>query len=176
MHNSHQSFASRQRMLNFDGDASNQVIWFTDARGVSGSERFDQTPEALAVMDEWMTNILKHPNRSVAKNKPAQAVDSCFDSYGNKIAAGEDVWSGILDERPEGSCTREFPLYSTSRIVAGNGIEGGVFKCALQSIDDAVDNGVYGQWSPSPTELATLNAIFPEGVCDYTQPDVGRPF
>ena len=32
MHNSHQSFASRQRMLNFDGDASNQVIWFTDAR------------------------------------------------------------------------------------------------------------------------------------------------
>ena len=176
MHNSHQSFASRQRMLNFDGDASNQVIWFTDARGVSGSERFDQTPEALAVMDEWMTNILKHPNRSVAKNKPAQAVDSCFDSYGNKIAAGEDVWSGILDERPEGSCTREFPLYSTSRIVAGNGIEGGVFKCALQSIDDAVDNGVYGQWSPSPTELATLNAIFPDGVCDYTHPDVGRPF
>ncbi len=175
MHNSHQSFASRQRMLNFDGDASNQVIWFTDARGVAGSERFDQTPEALAVMDEWMMNIRKHPNRSVAKNKPARAVDSCFDSYGSKIAAGEDVWSGILDDRPEGSCTREFKLYSTSRIIAGNGIEGGVFKCALQSVDDAVAAGIYGQWSPSPTELATLYAIFPQGVCDYTQPDVGRP-
>ncbi|HEX6166619.1 MAG TPA: DUF6351 family protein, partial [Acidimicrobiales bacterium] len=32
MHHSHQSFATRQRMLNADGDASNQVIWFTDAR------------------------------------------------------------------------------------------------------------------------------------------------
>ena len=32
MHNSHQSFASRQRLLNYDGDASNQLIWFTDAR------------------------------------------------------------------------------------------------------------------------------------------------
>ncbi len=29
MHNSHQSFATRQRLLNYDGDASNQVIWFT---------------------------------------------------------------------------------------------------------------------------------------------------
>ena len=29
MHNSHQSFASRQRLLNYDGDASNQLIWFT---------------------------------------------------------------------------------------------------------------------------------------------------
>ena len=40
MHNSHQSFASRQRMLDHDGRASNQVIWFSepgrrpDARGV----------------------------------------------------------------------------------------------------------------------------------------------
>src|SRR4029453_3179927 len=41
MHNSHQSFASRKRMLNFDGDASNQVIWFTDAR--PGTPQFDPT-------------------------------------------------------------------------------------------------------------------------------------
>jgi hypothetical protein len=41
MHNSHQSFAAWQRMLNFDGDASNQVIWFT-APGPTGPA-FDQT-------------------------------------------------------------------------------------------------------------------------------------
>ena len=52
MHNSHQSFASRKRMLNADGDAYNQVIWFTDV--VVSDQRFDQTPEALEVMDEWM--------------------------------------------------------------------------------------------------------------------------
>ena len=173
MHNSHQSFASRQRMLNHDGDASNQVIWFTDTRGAPSE--FDQTPEALAVMDEWMLNIRQHPNRSVAKNKPALAVDRCFDSWGDEIAAGADVWGGILDDKPEGACTGMFPLYSTSRIVAGGPIEGGVFKCALQSIDAALANGVYGSWTPTPDQYLMLHAIFPDGVCDYSQPDVGRP-
>jgi hypothetical protein len=173
MHNSHQSFAVRQRMRNFDGDDSNQVIWFTDARGADS--RFDQTPEALAVMDEWMKNIRQHPNRSVAKNKPAMAVDRCFDSYGNEIASGDDVWNGILDDRPDGACTQVFELYSTSRIIAGGPIEGGVFKCALQSVDAALAKGVYGAWQPSPAQYAMLQAIFPQGVCDYSQPDVGRP-
>jgi hypothetical protein len=39
MHNSHQSFAARQRLLNFDGDATNQVIWFTD--GNDAGDEFD---------------------------------------------------------------------------------------------------------------------------------------
>jgi hypothetical protein len=173
MHNTHQSFASRQRMRNFDGDASNQVIWFTDAR--EGSSDFDQTPEALAVMDEWMLNILQHPNRSVAKNRPENAVDRCFDSWGEEIAAGDDVWAGILDDDPPGACTQAFPIYSTSRIIAGGPIAGGVFKCTLQSVDEAFIKGVYGNWLPSPAEYTALQAIFPDGVCDYTQPDVGRP-
>lgn len=175
MHNSHQSFASRQRMLNHDDDASNQVIWFTDARGVGKNDRFDQTPEALAVMDEWMKNIRQHPNLSVAKNKPALAVDRCFDSYGGEIASGGDAWSGILDDGAEGACTQEFELFSTSRIVAGNGIEGGVFKCTLQSVDAAFMSGAYGDWMPSQAEYAMLNVIFPQGVCDYSKPDQGRP-
>lgn len=175
MHNSHQSFASRQRMLNYDSDASNQVVWFTDSRGVDENDLFDQTPEALAVMDEWMKNIRQHPNRSVAKNKPALAVDSCFDSYGEEIASGDGVWSGILDDNATGRCTDVFPLYSTSRIISGNGIEGGVFKCSLQSVDEAIANGVYGQWAPGAVEKATLHAIFPDGVCDYSKPDLGRP-
>jgi hypothetical protein len=175
MHNVHQSFASRQRMLNFDGDADNQVVWFTDARGVGDSERFDQTPQALAVMDEWMKNIRKHPQKGVARNKPAAAVDSCFDSYGELIAAGDNVWNGILDDRPEGSCTQTFPVYSTSRIIAGNGIEGGVFKCALQPVDDAIADGIYGQWDPTAEQRASLHAIFPDGVCDFSKPDQGRP-
>src|SRR6187551_671282 len=63
MHNSHQSFASRQRMLDYDGNASNQVIWFTDARP---SRQTDATPEAFQVMDEWMANIRAHPELGVA--------------------------------------------------------------------------------------------------------------
>jgi hypothetical protein len=172
MHNSHQSFASRKRMLNFDGDASNQVIWFTDARP---ARSFDQTPQALAVMDDWMANIAAHPDRSVAANKPAGAVDSCFRTDGSPLASGADVWAGILDSRPAGACTQAFPVFSTSRIVAGGPIEGGVFKCALKPVATAVADGTYAPWVPTAADVARLQQIFPTGVCDYSKPDVGRP-
>jgi hypothetical protein len=170
MHNSHQSFAARQRMLDFDGDASNGVIWFTD-----GPAAFDQTPQAFAVMDEWMANLAAHPDRGVSGNKPAEAVDRCFNTDGSQIAAGSGVWSGILDSGPAGACTQRFPLYSTSRIVAGGPIAGNVYKCATKPVATAIDDGTYGSWTPSAAERARLAQIFPTGVCDYTKPDVGRP-
>ena len=159
-------------MLNYDGDASNQVIWFTDARP---ARVFDQTPMALAVMDQWMRNIAAHPERGVGGNKPADAVDSCFATDGSLIARGTDVWNGILDGQSAGACTQVFQIHSTSRIVAGGPIEGGVFKCALQPVERAVARGLYGEWQPSEAEVARLKQIFPTGVCDYTQPDVGLP-
>ena len=170
MHNSHQSFAARQRMLDFDGDASNGVIWFTD-----GPAQFDQAPQAFAVMDEWMANIAAHPERSVAANKPAGAVDKCFNADGSPIASGDGVWSGILDSSPAGACTQRFPLFSTSRIVAGGPIAGNVYKCATKPVATAIADGTYGSWTPSVSEAARLAQIFPTGVCDYSRPDVGKP-
>ena len=172
MHNSHQSFASRKRMLNLDGDASNQVIWFTDARPAIG---FDQTPLAFQVMDEWMANIRANPDSSVAANKPTRAVDSCFATNGTLLASGADVWAGILDSRPAGSCTAAFQTFSTSRIVAGGPIEGGVFKCARKSVATALTDGTYAPWVPTGADVPRLGQIFPTGVCDYSKPDVGRP-
>lgn len=172
MHNSHQSFASRQRMLNADGDAGNQVIWFTDARPARAS---DQTPLAMAVIDEWMANIRTHPGASVAANKPAGAVDRCFDTLGNPIATGTGVWDGILDDKPAGACTQRFALHSTSRIVAGGPIEGGVYVCGLQPVADAIAKGLYGSWQPTPEQAQRLEQIFPTGVCDYSKGDVARP-
>jgi Tannase-like family of unknown function (DUF6351) len=172
MHHSHQSFATRQRMLNADGDASNQVIWFTDARP---ARAFDQTPMAFEVIDEWMANIAAHPERSVARSKPARAVDSCFDTDGNLVASGRNVWDGVLDDRADGPCTQHFPIYSSSRRQAGGPYEGGIWKCQLQSVDRAIRKGLYGDWQPTATEKARLEQVFPDGVCDYTKPDAGRP-
>jgi hypothetical protein len=163
MHNSHQSFATRQRLLNYDGDASNQLIWFTDAR--PGTPMADQTPQAFLVLDEWITS----------GQKPASAQDACFATDGTPIASGPDVWDGILNDEAAGACTQQFPLYSTSRIVAGGPIEGSIFKCSLQPVARAIAHGLYGSWSPSGTELARLQAIFPQGVCDYSKPDQMLP-
>lgn len=172
MHNSHQSFAVRQRMRNHDGDAANQVVWFTVARARNAYH--DQTPLALEVIDEWMANIRAHPDRSVAANKPARAVDSCFDVDGRLLYAGEDAWAGILSDGPDGRCTQQFPVYGTSRIVAGGPITGDVFKCHLQPVEAAIRAGLYGSWQPTPEQQRRLEEIFPDGVCDYTKGEAGE--
>lgn len=171
MHNSHQSFSARQRITNRMGNADNQLIWFTDARP---SASFDQTIQALDVLHDWVMNIKANPEVGVAANRPETAVDACFATDGSLIARGNDVWGGVLDDNAPGTCTQTFPLYSTSRIVAGGPIEGSVFKCALKPLDTALSDGTYGNWIPDSEQIAQLRTIFPDGVCDYSQPDQGR--
>jgi hypothetical protein len=166
MHHSHQSFATRRRLEQARGNADNQVIWFTDARP---SVAFDQTPEAFEVMDEWMLNLLANPGLGVAGNRPALAVDRCFETDGTEIAAGDDVWDGILDDDPDGACTQEFQIHQSSRIVAGGPITGGIFQCVTKTVDQAISDGDYGSWSPSSAERARLLEIFPGGVCDWSE-------
>jgi len=172
MHHSHQSFATRQRLQNARGNADNQVIWFTDARPFAA---FDQTPEAFEVIDEWMANLRANPELGVAGNRPPRATDRCFNTLGQEIAAGDDVWDGILDDNPAGACTQLFQTHRSSRIVAGGPIAGGIFKCGLQSVDAAIAAGTYGAWAPSAAERARLQQIFPDGVCDWSQEDQGLP-
>ena len=164
LHNSHQSFAARQRMLNFDGNADNQVIWFV----AQPEPQNEIVQKALATMDQWLTNIAAHPERGVAGNKPVDAVDRCFDTNRRDIALGPHVWDGILDEAAPGPCTKAFPVYGTPRTAAGGPIEGGIFACRLISVGDAIAAGAYGGWQPTRTERSRLEAIFPTGVCDYS--------
>jgi len=172
MHHSHQSFATRRRLELARGNADNQVIWFTDARP---SVAFDQTPEAFEVIDEWMANLRANPELGVAGNRPPLAVDRCFATDGTQIAAGDEVWDGILDTNPAGACTQLFQIHRSSRIVAGGPIQGGIFQCGLKSVDQAISDGDYGSWSPSAAERARLLEIFPDGVCDWSQDDAGLP-
>jgi len=172
MHNTSQSFVTRQRMIDESGHADNQVIWFTDGRP---SAQFDQTAMALEVLHEWITNIQDNPAGGVAGNKPAAAVDSCFATDGTLLHSGDDVWDGVLDDGPAGDCTEAFPTHSTSRRQAGAPITGSVFKCQTKTVVQAVADGDYGAWTPTTGEIARLEHIFPDGVCDYSQPDAGDP-
>jgi hypothetical protein len=160
-------------MLNADGDADNIVVWSTGT--VNGVVAFDQTPEALEVIDEWMTNIHANPALGAAGNKPPRATDRCFTGLGQEIAAGPGVWSGIIDSGPPGACTQQYPPFSTSRRVAGGPFEQSLFKCQLIPIEQAFGRGFYGDWEPTAQQVNALWSIFPDGVCDYSQPDAGLP-
>ena len=172
MHHSHQSFATRRRLELARGDADNQVIWFVNAQPVPA---YDPTTEAYLVIDEWMANLRASPGLGVAGNKPAGAVDRCLALDGSEIAAGDGVWDGILDDQPPGACTQQFPIYESARIAAGGPIQGGIFQCGLQAVDAAIADGDYGIWVPSAAERTRLMEIFPDGVCDWSQGDVGKP-
>jgi hypothetical protein len=173
MHNSHQSFAVRQRVMQAMGHSDNLVVWFTDT--VPGVPKKDKALEAVMTMDQWLRSMKLNPGGGIAGNKPANAVDSCFDTAGQMIHAGGDAWAGILDGRPAGACTKAFPLYSTSRIVAGAPIEGGIYSCARKSVDAALADGTYAPWVPDAAAATQLKQIFPQGVCDYSKPDQARP-
>jgi hypothetical protein len=173
MHNVHQSFAVRKRVSDRMGHSDNLVIWFTDT--TPGVPKASQTLEALAVMDEWMANIRANPKAGIAGNKPARAADACYDLQGQLIARGAGVWGGILDGQAAGACTQRFPIYGTSRTVAGAPIEGGIYRCALKPVAQAVADGTYAPWVPTAADIAALQQIHPAGVCDYSRPDQARP-
>ncbi|HET6921581.1 MAG TPA: DUF6351 family protein [Anaeromyxobacteraceae bacterium] len=181
MHHAQQSFATRQRMLDAAGHADNQVIWFAECSSMnlvslSRSCAFDPTGAAFDVLDRWIATLRARPQLSVAEAKPSEAVDACFAGDGTLIYRGADAWSGILEGGQAGPCTARFPLHTTSRIEAGAGIRGDVFKCALKPVDRALADGTYGGVTFTPAEAARLQEIFPGGVCDWTRPDVGRPW
>jgi hypothetical protein len=194
MHNSHQSFAARERIRQAQGHAGNHLIWWLDARpSIDGPATVELLQDGFRVMDEWMLNIESHPSDDVVASRPEAAVDTCWDTDGTLIASGEGVWSGAeeliatgagartdqapdeVDGVPVGDCAAHFPIFSTSRIVAGAPISGDVYKCHTMPVSAAVSEGLYGEWVPEEAEHERLEAIFPDGVCDFGLPGVARP-
>jgi hypothetical protein len=162
MHNARQAFSVRARLRGGNRDAAaNQVIWFTGsaddvvARGMS----------ALGVIDRYLSGGAA----------PAEFTDACFDAKGAPIAAGPAVWDGILDRAAPGKCTAAYPVHASPRMVAGDAIEGSVFKCALKSVAAALGDGTYGPVAFTAAQRRWLERIFPDGVCDYARGDMGRP-
>ena len=60
-------------------------------------------------------------------------------------------------------------MFSNTRLVAGEPLTRDVLKCALARIDFAAYPVTF-----TAEQQARLEAAFPDGVCDYTQPGVGQ--
>ncbi|NUZ12373.1 hypothetical protein HUZ36_16440 [Pseudoalteromonas sp. McH1-7] len=167
MHHMSASFYTRLRMEAANSTPSNQVIWVAH-------QSFNPTKLAFEKMDEWLLNLKENPSLSVADAKPATLFDTCYDEHGNVIASGDTVFNGIWNNQPQGTCTAKYPMFSTSRIQAGASWAGDIFKCHRISIDQAIAKGLYTGIDIAPA-VRELKQIYPDGVCDYSQPDMGRP-
>ena len=158
MHHISTSFATRLRILQHQGNLKNHRIWIAD-------KHYTPLNEAFAVLDTWLTT----------KQSPVSASDRCFGEQGEVIAEGKSVWDGEWNNKTTGKCARHFPIYTNSRIQAGGPWAGSVFKCQRISVREALNKGIY-----LPINMTAyreeLERTFPDGVCDYSKPDLGNPF
>ncbi|MBT8078539.1 MAG: hypothetical protein KJO31_08165 [Gammaproteobacteria bacterium] len=167
MHHSLQSFSARLRMIRHQGQADTQLIWFTRKPNLPFADAID-------LLDRWIVNLQANPDLGPVSSKPADAQDRCYSDAGGIIASGDDVWDGAWNRRENGECMETYPIYSHPRIEAGDDYIGDIFKCHLQSIDAAIDRGLYAPVNVLPYR-DELMRVFPDGVCDYSRGDAARP-
>ncbi len=153
-------FAIRERLRAANGDVGNHVMW----RGSSVPQ-----PKAWTLLNMWVTAIKNdHSNipdhQKVIKNRPFVLVDGCWPSTSQFVAEPQ-----TLGSQPNTTCNTVYPSWTNPRFVAGGPIQADRYKCQLKPID-FVDYTV----TFTPAEIARLNTIFPNGVCDWSKPGVNQ--
>ena len=166
IHDTMQDLIIRARLQRANGRADNQVIWTSS--GEAAGTGFDVGSTSLDVINAWLDNIAADPAPAsidkVVGNKPALATDACWDRSGNRIAEPAST-------NPADACNRIYPRFSTLRLETGEPLVQDVMKCHLKPVDlGDYPAGVFSD----PANRARLNAIFPDGVCDWSQPSVGQ--
>jgi len=152
-------FATRERMAEANGDAQNHVMW-------RGNVPY---PAAWSMFIAWVEAVSNDRARGLAhdrivRNKPANAVDGCWQSTTQFIAEPQ-----TFGRAPDSTCNTLFPSYAFPRYVAGGPLAADNLKCRLQPVDRR-DYGV----SFTDAEFARLRSIFPDGVCDWSKKGVSQ--
>jgi hypothetical protein len=151
----------RARLLKANGRTDNQIIL---RRGSTSG--IDLAALSLDLLNRWLDKIAADPAPlspdKVVGNKPFDVADTCWDLKGNKI-----VEPATLD--PGTQCNKIYPYFSQPQIEAGQTLTRDVLKCALKPINFADYNVAF-----TTAEQNQLRSIFPNGVCDYSQPGIGQ--
>jgi hypothetical protein len=157
-HDVYRTYAMRERLLREHGTADNQVLW----RGqvpLFGDTNFKD--QSIVAMDSWLA-VVEQDTRDVPlaqkileARQVAGVQDRCTDG------AGTDI--------PSAECDAVVESYSTPRIEAGMPLADDTLKCRLVPLVRESYGVTFtdAQWE-------RLQGAFPNGVCDYTQPSVGR--
>lgn len=168
------SFSLRERLVRENGHADNHVLLVTHSGqrfGFGSAYSSTQTNEvlygALAQLDRWLTAVTEDASgdplsERVSRARPADFVDACWTEDGRKIEETQSY------DGP-GECGALYPAFPVPLLVAGAPLVDDIVKCRLRPLDPS-DYAV----PMTPEERARLGRIFPEGVCDWTQPGIGQ--
>jgi hypothetical protein len=163
VHDGYHSLVARARLMKANGNIDNHVRLVMHE---VGHRRPDSilglvSPRAVGLLDQWVTEILADVSdtpqvRKVAAHRPTDLADACYTSETTRIT---DM----------NRCAGLFPIGTDARMVAGAPWSNDVLKCTLKPVAERD----YTQ-SLTTGQLAALSQVFPEGVCDWTQPGVGQ--
>ena len=164
-HASIYSFTTRARLMRDNGHADNYII-----RRHLGSVSL--ADENLALMDQWLANVQADdsdvsPLDKIVRAKPPALQDDCWTEDGERIVEKATFDRERLFDNTRGACNQLYPPHAGLRLVAGGPLSNDVFKCQLKPID-------YGDYAVefADAEKTRLEAIFEEGVCDWSRPGV----
>jgi hypothetical protein len=152
-------YAVRERLRAANGDSSNFVFWRGAVPAAATLELFEDWMNAYKSDDSDAPQIEK-----VLRAKPGNGVEGCWTTTGSFIA--EPL---VFSSDPVSQCSSLFPVYSNTVKEAGGPLAGDILKCQLKPIDP----GDY-QVQFTPAEVARLHAVFPEGVCNWSEPGVAQ--
>ena len=159
-------FSTRARLAAANGHADNHVM---NVGGLWGfTEEEPDQGVLFRQMDRWLTAIQADDEsgrlwEKVVRAKPADLVDNCWDTRGG----GRVNVTEPLAYDGAGACSEIYPVYSTARHVAGAPLANNIVACHLKSLDRAEYEVEF-----TDEEWSALEAIFPDGVCDWTQGDL----
>jgi len=164
-HASIYSFTTRARLERDNGHADNYII-----RRHVGNVSLAQ--ENLALMDQWLANIqADHSDlqtlEKIVRAKPSELQDDCWTESGEQIVEKAVFDRDRLFDNTRGACNELYPPHAGLRLVAGGPLSNDVLKCQLKPID-------YREYAVEFTdaEKSRLEAIFDQGVCDWSRPGV----
>ena len=161
------AFWTEERLQRDQGHTDNRVMWFGDTPLI-GDVRW--ATEAFIAMDRWLAAVEADDSAlplsaKIAADKPADITDRCQNVPGVEMVGlpgGEQVCrQSTLQTR-----------LSTPREVAGDDVANDRVACRLRPLDRA-DYGLLGA-AFTAEQWATLEATFPDGVCDFSVPGQGQ--
>jgi hypothetical protein len=164
IHDRHRDLTIRARLQKANGRSDNQVIWVGPFTARGQTPVVDLMSHSIDTMNQWLDRIAADPAPlsadKVVRNKPANAIDGCWDSSGKRIDE-----SATFDGK--GKCNSLYPVNSEPRLVAGAPLANDILKCKLKQINYSDYKAPFND-----AQKARMASIFPSGVCDFTKPGV----
>ena len=158
------SFAVRDRITRDFGDAGNQALWRFARTGLTppGAMALD----ALNLMDQWLTGLVTDTSagsieQKVRATRPADTRDFC-------LLSGDAAQSTKVYDAAQCDADPFLKPAASPRQVAGGPRAEDVLKCQLKPLDRGDYAGI------TDLQFGRLQAVFPDGVCDWSRHGVGQ--